>query len=84
MLGRRSGRQVDRRTAVTLSEAKGQKRRLANSLLDFVRRLAGMPDYERHILHLRRCHPEQPIPSRRQYFEEYLKQRYEQGPTRCC
>ena len=54
------------------------------TLARMVRRLAGMPDYERHIEHLRRCHPEQPLPDRRQYYEEYLKARYQEGPTRCC
>ena len=54
--------------------------RIAESL----RKLAGMPDYERHIEHLRRCHPDQPIPSERQYFEEFLESRYHDGPTRCC
>lgn len=49
-----------------------------------VRRIAGMPDYEQYVAHLRSAHPGCPIPSERQYFEEYLRARYEGGPTRCC
>ena len=50
----------------------------------FLRRIAGMPDYELHLRHLRQCHPEQRVPSEREYFEEYLRTRYQAGPTRCC
>ena len=54
------------------------------TILSAVRRIAGMPDYELHIEHLRRSHPERPIPSRREFYEDYLKRRYQDGPTRCC
>ena len=83
MLGRRTGGPAERRKADPLSEAKGPKFLMA-SLGQYVRRIAGMPDYECHVEHMRRCHPEQPIPTQRQFYEEYLKLRYEQGPTRCC
>jgi uncharacterized short protein YbdD (DUF466 family) len=49
-----------------------------------LRRLAGMPDYDAHVEHLRRCHPDQPLPSRREFFEAYVAARYGAGPTRCC
>jgi uncharacterized short protein YbdD (DUF466 family) len=52
--------------------------------LSFLRGIAGMPDYHMHIEHLRRCHPEQRIPTEQDYFEEYLRSRYQAGPTRCC
>ena len=28
-----------------------------------------MPDYDAHIEHLARCHPEHPLPTRRQFYE---------------
>jgi uncharacterized short protein YbdD (DUF466 family) len=43
-----------------------------------------MPDYEGHVEHLRRCHPDHPVPSEREYFEQYVAARYGDGPTRCC
>jgi uncharacterized short protein YbdD (DUF466 family) len=49
-----------------------------------VRRIAGMPDYEAHVVHMRQCHPEQRVPSAREYYTEFLRSRYEDGPTRCC
>lgn len=49
-----------------------------------LRRIAGMPDYRAHVAHLRSAHPERPIPGEREFFEEYLRTRYADGPTRCC
>jgi uncharacterized short protein YbdD (DUF466 family) len=46
--------------------------------------MAGMPDYEAHVAHLRRCHPETPVPTQRQFYDEFVSSRYNDGPTRCC
>jgi uncharacterized short protein YbdD (DUF466 family) len=43
-----------------------------------------MPDYAAHIEHLCRCHPERPVPTERQFYEEFVRARYADGPTRCC
>ena len=53
-------------------------------LMTALRRIVGMPDYTAYLAHLRAAHPERPVPTERQYFDEYLKGRYETGPTRCC
>jgi uncharacterized short protein YbdD (DUF466 family) len=53
-------------------------------VLRVVRRVSGMPDYAAYVEHARRCHPEQPLPTEREYYEEYVRARYEGGPTRCC
>ncbi len=53
-------------------------------LLRVVRRVSGMPDYPAYVEHLRRCHPEQPVPSPREFYEDHLRARYADGPTRCC
>jgi uncharacterized short protein YbdD (DUF466 family) len=49
-----------------------------------LRKIAGMPDYDGHVEHLRRCHPQQPIPTRREFYEAFIRARYADGPTRCC
>lgn len=49
-----------------------------------LRRIAGMPDYQAYVEHLRRCHPDRPVPTEREYFEQYVAARYGDGPTRCC
>jgi uncharacterized short protein YbdD (DUF466 family) len=43
-----------------------------------------MPDYAAYIEHLRCCHPDRAIPTEREYYEEFVRSRYEDGPTRCC
>jgi uncharacterized short protein YbdD (DUF466 family) len=53
-------------------------------LLSAVRAVAGMPNYDAYLVHLRRCHPDMRAPSEREYYAEYLRARYGDGPTRCC
>jgi len=52
--------------------------------LGTLRRVAGMPDYDAHVDHLRRCHPEIPIPNEREFYSDFVRARYGDGPTRCC
>ena len=53
-------------------------------LVSSLKHLLGMPDYQRFVEHLRRCHPERPVPSEREFFEQYVTDRYGTGTTRCC
>ena len=55
-----------------------------SGLLSAVRRIAGMPDYAAHVEHLRRCHPERPVPTEGEFYNEFVRARYGDGPTRCC
>jgi uncharacterized short protein YbdD (DUF466 family) len=55
-----------------------------HSFLTVLRRIAGMPDYQRHLEHLQRCHRDCPVPTEKEYYEEFLAARYQDGPTRCC
>ena len=71
MLGRRTGGQADGRC-------------ITHRVLSGIRRMAGMPDYAAHLEHLRRTHPEKSIPSEREFYEEFVRNRYQDGPTRCC
>ena len=45
---------------------------------------AGMPDYAAHVEHLRAVIPERPVPTEREFYEEFVRTRYGDGPTRCC
>ena len=49
-----------------------------------LRRIAGMPDYEAYLEHLRRSHPERAVPTQREFYAEFVRSRYDEGPTRCC
>ncbi len=53
-------------------------------VMSAVRCIAGMPDYVAYVEHLRRCHPDQPVPTERQFYDEFTRSRYGDGPTRCC
>ena len=53
-------------------------------ILRLIRRVTGMPDYTAYVEHVRCCHPGQPIPTEREFYESYLQSRYGDGPTRCC
>jgi uncharacterized short protein YbdD (DUF466 family) len=57
---------------------------LLHSFTLTIRRVAGMPDYSSYAEHLRRCHPEAPLPTEREFYEAFIRARYEDGPTRCC
>ena len=49
-----------------------------------LKRIIGMPNYEAYLEHLRTHHPECPLPTEREYFDEYLKGKYGGGFSRCC
>jgi len=78
MLGSRTGGRAVRRSAGQSCSTKVAR------LMRFLRSVAGMPDYQRHIQHLRQHHPELSIPTERQFFEDFVRARYGDGPTRCC
>lgn len=49
-----------------------------------IRAIAGMPDYRAYLEHLQRCHPDRAPVGEREFFTEYLRARYADGPNRCC
>ena len=49
-----------------------------------VRRISGMPDYRAYMEHVRRCYPDTPIMTEREYYAEYINRRYGEGSSRCC
>ena len=59
-------------------------RELLQSAHVALRRVLGMPDYSTYLAHLRACHPDRPVPTAREFYDEYLRTRYGDGPTRCC
>lgn len=52
--------------------------------LTAVRRMAGMPDYAAFVDHRRRHHPDDAMPTEREYYAQYVVARYGDSPTRCC
>lgn len=65
-------------------EERGARGGVLGRVARLVRRLTGMPDYAAYLAHCRAVHPGEPVKDERAFFEEYLRRRYEGGPTRCC
>jgi len=51
---------------------------------DVVRRVIGVPDYERYLAHVQACHPGAMPMSRDEFARERLASRYERPGSRCC
>ena len=62
----------------------GLGRTRVRSALTALRRVLGMPDYGAYVAHLRTSHPDRPVPSAREFYDDYVRTRYGDGPTRCC
>jgi len=59
-------------------------RDLMYSIERVIRQVTGMPDYRAYLEHFRRCHPDRTPLGEREFFTEYLRTRYADGPNRCC
>jgi uncharacterized short protein YbdD (DUF466 family) len=59
-------------------------RRQADRAADVVRRVIGVPDYERYVAHVRACHPERPPLSREEFTAQRMHDRYSKPGARCC
>jgi uncharacterized short protein YbdD (DUF466 family) len=49
-----------------------------------VRRVIGVPDYERYVAHVARCHPGTAPLDRDAFMNDVLARRYERPGSRCC
>lgn len=48
------------------------------------RLIIGVPDYDTYVEHVRRHHPERPVMSYEEFFDERMRARYRGGGGRCC
>ncbi len=54
-------------------------------LLEMLRLMVGVPDYERYLAHRRTHHPELPLPTHAEFILERQKARYDgRSQNRCC
>ena len=70
--------------ARTGRRADGQTGGAGRHIVAGLKRILGMPDYAAYVDHLRRCHPERPVPSEKEFFDQYVAGRYGNGASRCC
>jgi uncharacterized short protein YbdD (DUF466 family) len=53
-------------------------------LTSILRQVTGMPDHARYLEHMQKNHPDQQPLSEGEFFSDYVRRRYADGPTRCC
>jgi uncharacterized short protein YbdD (DUF466 family) len=61
-----------------------QTRARAQRVATVVRRIIGVPDYDRYVAHLRAHHPEITPPCRRDFEQQRVMERYSKPGARCC
>jgi len=87
---RRTGGQADGQTVLPAQEAIPRREQpsarppVRLSALAALRRILGMPDYAGYLAHLRAHHPDRPVPTEREFYDQYVRTRYGDGATRCC
>jgi uncharacterized short protein YbdD (DUF466 family) len=54
------------------------------SALAVLKRVLGMPDYAAYLAHHRARHPDCPVLTQREYYDQYVRSRYGAGASRCC
>lgn len=59
-------------------------RRLCRGITRAAHLMAGLPDYETYLAHMRERHPERPPVSRAEFVTLCQKRRYGRGMSRCC
>lgn len=53
-------------------------------LASILRQVCGMPRYSEYLKHMRSSHPQAPLLSEENFYDEHLRSRYAEGPSRCC
>ena len=53
-------------------------------MADVVRRVIGVPDYDRYVEHRAEKHPGEPVMTREEFTRERQTARYETPGGRCC
>jgi len=57
---------------------------LFSRLRSAFKQVVGMPDYACYLEHAREQHPDRPLLSEREFYDQYLAARYAGGGSRCC
>jgi uncharacterized short protein YbdD (DUF466 family) len=65
---------------LTLTAVRSTLRRAAA----IVRRIIGVPDYERYLAHVRECHPGTAPMTRTEFERSRLEDKYSRPGQRCC
>lgn len=69
---------------MTSREFLHQVRDRTSRAADIVRRIIGVPDYERYVTHVRTHHPECAVMTREEFIQQRLVDKYSRPGSRCC
>ena len=70
--------------SMTAHDVIARARRGATGFRWWFRGVTGADAYERYVDHLRRTHPEAPIPTERQFWHDKYEDMERNPKTRCC
>ena len=73
-----------RRRAREMRAARDSLKRCWRRAVQTARLLIGVPDYDTYVEHMRLHHPERPVMSYEEFFNERMQARYRGGGGRCC
>ncbi len=59
-------------------------RRTAGAVRWYMRGITGADAYDRYVEHLRRTHPDAPVPSEKDFWREKYDEMERNPKTRCC
>ena len=62
----------------------GRLKTLVARIRETSRLMVGIPDYDRYLEHMAANHPERPVMSYREFFDNRQQARYGMGMKRCC
>lgn len=71
-------------TTAAVDGSGGALTRLWRRAVRIARQIIGIPDYGTYVAHLRAYHPDRPVPTYAEFFNERLEARYKGGGGRCC
>lgn len=69
---------------MTTSEAVKTARERIERVACVVRRIIGVPDYDRYVAHVRAHHPGAEPMSQQEFIQQRLADRYSRPGSRCC
>jgi uncharacterized short protein YbdD (DUF466 family) len=72
------------RIAMTAREVMCVTRSKVERVANVVRRIIGVPDYDRYVAHVRMHHPDASPLSRGEFERQRMNDRYSRPGSRCC
>lgn len=55
-----------------------------NRIASLIKRIAGMPEYDRYLAHQREFHPDEKPLTEGEFYNRFVESRYSGAGSRCC